>query len=197
MPDASAVEPPPFQPRRPPGPHLPDTTELSALGLFEEFFDAVALDRLILATTSYAEHNKNRKKGRYAIFKKKPLTRGLLIAFLGVLILLGIHGVRNYRKAWSASRAQVMIRLNDLMTCQTFEVIGSFIHAITIEEECGMVSDPLRKIRPLQDLIKTKCQLLYQPCQFLSIDERMVKSKARCHFIQYMKNKPCKWGFKF
>jgi hypothetical protein len=26
--------------------------------------------------------------------------------------------------------------------------------------------------------------------------ERMVKSKARCHFIQYMRNKPTKWGFK-
>jgi len=25
----------------------------------------------------------------------------------------------------------------------------------------------------------------------------MVKSKARCHLIQYMKNKPCKWGFKY
>ena len=24
----------------------------------------------------------------------------------------------------------------------------------------------------------------------------MVKSKARCHFKQYMKNKPTKWGFK-
>ena len=25
----------------------------------------------------------------------------------------------------------------------------------------------------------------------------MVKSKAHCHLIQYMKNKPCKWGFKY
>ena len=25
----------------------------------------------------------------------------------------------------------------------------------------------------------------------------MVKSKARSHFVQYMKDKPVKWGFKF
>ena len=118
------------------------------------------------------------------------------MAFLGVLILLGIHGVRNYRKAWSEARAQVMIRLNDLMTCQRFELIGCFLHVITSEEEAAMASDPLRKIRPLQEPIK-KCLQFNQPCQYLSIDERMVKSKARCHLVQYIKNKPCKWGFKY
>jgi len=25
----------------------------------------------------------------------------------------------------------------------------------------------------------------------------MVKSKVRCHLVQYMKNKPCKWDFKY
>ena len=60
-----------------------------------------------------------------------------------------------------------------------------------------MGSDPLRKIRPLYELIKDKCSMLYQPLQDLSIDERMVKSKARCHLVQYMKNKPVKWGFKY
>ena len=149
------------------------------------------------STLSYAEQNKERKKGRYNLFKRKPLTRGVLMAFLGVLILLGIHGVRNYRKAWSEARAQVMIRLNDLMTCQRFELIGCFLHVITSEEEAAMASDPLRKIRPLQEHIKKKCLQFYQPCQYLSIDERMVKSKARCHLVQYMKNKPCKWGFKY
>ena len=60
-----------------------------------------------------------------------------------------------------------------------------------------MGSDPLRKIRPLQDYIKEKCLQLYQPFQYLAVDERMVKSKARCHLVQYMKDKPCKWGFKY
>jgi len=72
------------------------------------------------------------------------------MAFLGVLILLGIHNVRNYHKAFSESRAQVLIRLPNL-TCQRFEVIGSFIHVVTKEEEESLVEDPLRKIRPLQE----------------------------------------------
>lgn len=90
-----------------------------------------------------------------------------------------------------------MIRLNDLMSCQTIELIGSFLHVITVEEEATMTSDPLRKIRPLLEHIKMKCLQLYQPLQHLAVDERMVKSKARCHIVQYVQNKPCKWGFKY
>ena len=66
----------------------------------------------------------------------------------------------------------------------------------SVEDEAKIPSDRLRKIRPLQEYIKNKCRDLYQPLQHLSVDERMVKSKARCHLVQYVKNKPCKWGFK-
>ena len=34
-----------------------------------------------------------------------------------------------HRKAWSHQKAQVLIRLHDLITCQRFELIGIFIHA--------------------------------------------------------------------
>lgn len=117
------------------------------------------------------------------------------MAFIGSLILLGIHAVRNYRKAWSESKAQVLIRLHDLMSCQHFELIGSFLHIVTMDQEDAM-GDEMRKIRPLYQHIKDKCSMLYQPLQNVSV-ERMVKSKVQCHLVQYMKNKPVKWGFKY
>ena len=64
-------------------------------------------------------------------------------------------------------------------------------------EEATLAEDPLKKVRPLYDNIKDKCLLYYQPLQELSVDERMVKSKARSKFKQYIRNKPTKWGFKF
>ena len=119
-----------------------------------------------------------------------------MFAFLGCLILLGIHKVRNHRKAWSHSKAQHLIRLQDLMTCQTFELVGCFLHVVTPKEEQSMSGDRLRKLKPFVNLIKSNCLTFYQPLQHLSVDERMVKSKARCHMIQYIRNKPVKWGFK-
>ena len=64
------------------------------------------------------------------------------------------------------------------------------------EEGQALSSDRLKKLLPLLNHIKAKCLACYQPLQHLSVDERMVKSKARCHMIQYMKDKLTKWGFK-
>ena len=44
--------------------------------------------------------------------------------------------------------------------------------------------------------IKKRCKKLYQPNREFGIDERMVRSKARFSFRQYIRNKPTKWGFK-
>ena len=60
-----------------------------------------------------------------------------------------------------------------------------------------MGDDPLRNIRSRYQHSKDKCSILYQPLQNVSVDERMVKSKARCHLVQYRKNKPVKWGLKY
>ena len=82
------------------------------------------------------------------------------------------------------------------MTCQRFELIGCFLHVVTPEEEELANGDRLRKLRPYLDHLKTNCLTYYQPLQCLSVDERMVKSKSRSHMVQYMRNKPVKWGFK-
>ena len=127
---------------------------------------------------------------------KKRTGKLHLFAFIGALILLGIHGVRNHRKAWSTARPQVLYRLRDLLTCQLFELIGMFIHVVIPAEENAFIGNPLRKLQPLIDHIKSKCFECHQPNKEISIDKRIVKSKARCHLKQYMKSKPTKWGFK-
>ena len=92
---------------------------------------------------------------------------------------------------------QFLIRLHDLMTRHQFEAISAFLHVVTESEEAAHRDHPLRKVLPIHNLLKQTCLQLYQPLKELSIDERMVKSKARTHLRQYIRNKPTKWGFKY
>lgn len=57
-------------------------------------------------------------------------------------------------------------------------------------------TDRLRKIKTVLEHFKNKCKSLFQPYQNIAIDERMVKSKHRSGILQYIKNKPVKWGIK-
>ncbi|KAM3877681.1 piggyBac transposable element-derived protein 4-like [Diretmus argenteus] len=57
--------------------------------------------------------------------------------------------------------------------------------------------DALQKVKPLLDMIRTRCKSNYHPKQHISVDERMVATKARLSIKQYMKAKPTKWGIKF
>ncbi|KAM4604656.1 piggyBac transposable element-derived protein 4-like [Polymixia lowei] len=57
--------------------------------------------------------------------------------------------------------------------------------------------DTLHRVRPLLDMLRNRCMSRYHPKQHISVDERMVATKARLSFKQYMKAKPTKWGLKF
>lgn len=84
---------------------------------------------------------------------------------------------------------QVLVKLVDLMSRHRFEEIGAFLHAVAPDEERILGNHPLKKILPIHNYMKSKCLEVYQPLQELSVDERMVKSKARTHFRQYNRNK--------
>ena len=195
--DDQFVSAPAFNPNRIPGPHLSPNTDTSAISLFELYFDDTTIAHFIEATNAYAEEKKHTKKAMYRRFKYKQLTNDEMKRFVTVLLLLGITGVRSYTKAWNSRNAQYILRLNELMTRNRYEAIASFFHIVTPEEETSFSNHPLRKILPFHEYMKRKCRELYQPLQQLSVDERMVKSKARTRFRQYMKDKPSKWGFKY
>ena len=89
------------------------------------------------------------------------------------------------------------MKLQQLLSRDRFEQISAFLHIVTAQEEAQLAPNKLKKILPLHNNIKKKCFDIYQPLQQLSVDERMVKSKARTHFRQYIRNKPTKWGYKY
>ena len=139
-----------FFPLQQPGPHVPES-EISAILLFELFFNDDALERIVQCSLEYAESKKDPKRKLYNIFMKKRLNREELMAFIGAPIHLGIHHVRNHRKAWGTRKAQLIVRLRDLLTCQRFEIIGTFLHVVTVEEEEEMEGDPFANCYPHQD----------------------------------------------
>ena len=87
--------------------------------------------------------------------------------------------------------------LSELMTCERYEVIGTFLYLVTPEEENALSGNRLCKILFLHNYIKSRCSDLYQPFCQMSVDEQMVKSKVRTYFRRYIHNKPTKWGFKY
>ena len=79
------------------------------------------------------------------------------------------------------------------MTRLRYKSINAFLR---VSPMVAAGEDRLTKIRYITDYLKQKCQEVYQPHRDLSVDERMVASKARFSFRQYIRDKPTKWGFK-
>ena len=146
-----------FCPLREPGPHLPPNTEIDPLALFELYFHAKVVDRVLESTLAYAEKKKNELTISYCKFLRNPFSKAELLSYIGALILLGLHGVHNHRYAWSTKKAQILVRLSELLTCERYEVIGTFLHLVTPEEESALSGNRLCKILPLHNYIKSKC----------------------------------------
>ncbi len=104
-----------------------------------------------------------------------------------------------WRKEWSYQ----FVFPKSSMSRDRFEAIFWSLHLsdVTEDEENERKRgtpqfDRLFKIKPLYGEIVNACNSLFQPYQNITIDERMVASKARIGFRQYMKDKPTKFGYK-
>lgn len=194
------VEPPQprFRPERDVGPQLNRTANYTPLELFQLFFSTTVIDTLVRNTNIYG-----RKK--YQGHRKSwvPVTTADMHSFLCLVLYMGIVPLKTLKEFWRGSQLFRLPFPASVMPCRRFLDISRSLHmndpaveAANDQRKGTSGYDKLCKIKPLYGQILEACYTFFHPYQHISIDERMVATRARIGFKQYIRNKPTKWGFK-
>ena len=187
----------PFTPTTPPGYYLPDGTDTSdPESLFKLFFSDDIVAYICKASDEYADLLQDRRKVMYKYYK--GMSTEDFYKMVAILIHFGYKKIPNYRFAWSKTSLCYDPFVSRTLSRNRFESLIYFLHVVTQEDEEKFKNDKdkLAKVHPLSDHINKKSSMYCQPEKEISVDERMVRSKARFSFKQYIRNKPTKWGFK-
>lgn len=198
--DEEDVEPPQprFRPERVAGPQLNRTANYTPLELFQLFFSTTVINTLVRNSNAYAKKTQEDQQERWV-----PITTADMYSFLSLVLYMGIVPLKTLVDFWKGSKlfslpfpASVMARRRFLTISRNLHMNDPAVEAANDQKKGTAGYDKLCKIKPLYEQILEGCHTFFHPYQHISIDERMVATKARIGLKQYVKNKPTKWGFK-
>lgn len=195
------VEPrtPRFEPKHQPGPRIDTTADWSPLRLFKLFFSSSSLHTMINNTNANAVWRLAQGSKEKVV---SPLSLLILhLSFHHPLLWLGKCALQGrFLGGWSGRTNLFSPRA----ACPgiSLAIFWSLHLSDVTEDEDNERKreapqfDRLFRIKPLYGKIVNAWDSLFQLYQNITIDERMVASKARIGFRQYMKDKPTKFGYK-
>ena len=145
----------------------------------------------------------NMKKRKY-LLNCTESTEGFIIAWIGILIMIGAHsgaGQRTTRKYWRSPLYGLCLPyVMNTMSHNAFEFLRRYIHFADNSKaklKGTAKYDPLFKVKYVLDVMMNGMRLTWTAGQYITIDESMIKYMGRAiSFVQYMPAKPIKHGIK-
>ena len=180
-----------------PGPtQLPPETE-TPLQYFALFFNDELLEVITNQTNLYADQFflKYPEKRNSQFYRDwRPCTKAQVQGYLGLIIHMGIVKLPRLEYHWRKDSLYNCSLCSNIMTRLEFLRIHSFLHLANNER--ANHDDMLYKIRPIINMLSGSFQRHYILNKEVTIDEKMIKYSGRISFLQYVRNKPVKLGFK-
>ena len=179
--------------RKKPGPTAYAQTKVnkhSPLSSFRVFFDEPMIRHIQKCTVSEARRTTGSDTWNISL--------GELEQFVGLIIARGVIGARNapVRNMWSKAWDNQIFP--QTMTRDRFSDILRFLRFhIKSERKDRLQTDKFALASEIWNRFIANCNMAYNPYGYLTADEQLLPCKARCRFIQYMANKPDKFGLKF
>lgn len=176
-----------------PGPTLPIPN--TPLEVFELFFSQDLQEKIVEESNRYAQQVMGDDK--YSSWKK--ITVEELKAFLGFSILMGINRLPSIDDYWSRDPLLHYSPIADRIPRWRYREISRYLHFVdnnVLASRDDPAFDRLGKVRPLIDHFTEKYASVYEPSQYLAVDEAMIKFQGRSSLKQYMPKKPIKRGIK-
>uniref|UniRef100_A0A8C4RLY1 PiggyBac transposable element-derived protein domain-containing protein n=1 Tax=Erpetoichthys calabaricus TaxID=27687 RepID=A0A8C4RLY1_ERPCA len=188
-----------FVPKRPPGPQLIVSQSYSPLQLFQLFFSCNSVTTIVENTNKFAcERSGMGKKYKWTLLSVPEF-----FGYIALVIYMGLFKASNLTNYWSIKRGYNFSFPSSVMSRDRFLAISWSLHLCDPSDDKKNQQkkgtdgfDCLFKVKHLHDELVSSCKSFYQPDRHLSIDERMVATKARIGLKQYVKNKAAKWGYK-
>lgn len=158
---------------------------------FESIFDQQILSNIVTETNRYAQKNK--------LKNWTDVTLDEIKAFIGCLIIMGIHQLPALKHYWSSDPILRVEAVASVMTANRFKKIVENLHCNDNELQPPKTDpkfDKLHKVKPMLDRLNEKIREVYKPSDVVTVDDSMIPFKGRYVLKQYMPKKPTKWGYK-
>ena len=144
------------------------------------------------------QSNSNEANTKRSFLSWEEVTTEELMAFLGVIIFMGIVKLPANQLYWLQDERLHQRGVTHIFPRDRFNYVLKYFYC-NDPETIPQKDDPeykLYRVKPILEELSKKFLELYDPHRAQSIDEAMVKFKGRLKFLQYMPLKPIKRGIK-